>query len=549
MLKTRGRLALAASVMTLSLMTLSGQAIVPQAFASEAPLSETGTSFSRSGLTSREIDQLVEKVMAKFQVPGIAVGIIKDGKVIHAKGYGVRNVNKGGKVDKQTLFSIASTGKSFTTAALALLVDEGKITWADKVTDYIPDFQLYDPWVTREFTIKDLLIHNSGMGLGAGDLMIFPSQNFSRTEIIKNLRHLKPVSSFRSEYAYDNLLYIVAGEVIAAVSGQSYEAFIERRILKPLGMKQCAANLIRLKDHQNVADPHAVSDGTPKPAERDVKLGRPVVFAAAGGLQCSVQSILKWHQMHLNKGKLPNGTQFLSEEQQQKMVTAQTIMPVKQIDKDWFGTSFSAYGLGWRLSDYNGYKKEQHGGGLLGMLTFNVMIPDLNLGLAVYTNQQAGFARPAIVNSILEAYTSDQKTDWISRFTQVKQEDIAEAAKSIPDLAAHSYKPTGDIKRYVGTYKDPWFGNVTISPSKAGLYFTSKRSIRLRGRMIPYKSDIFIVRWDDRSLNADAYVRFSTGYDGRPEDMTLKAVSPLTDFSFDFHDLNFTRLTSEGAER
>lgn len=171
------------------------------------------------GLSSPEVDQVVRQVMEKFEIPGIAVGIIKDGKVIHAKGYGVRNIDKKGKVDAETLFSIASTGKSFTTAAIALLVDEGKMRWDDKVIDYIPNFRMYDPWVTREFTVRDLLIHNSGLGLGAGDLMFWPTASFTRKEIISNLRYLKPASSFRSEFAYDNLLYIVAGEVIAAVSG------------------------------------------------------------------------------------------------------------------------------------------------------------------------------------------------------------------------------------------------------------------------------------------------------------------------------------------
>jgi len=501
-----------------------------------------GLAKERAGLSSGEIDQLVEDVMATFQVPGIAVGIIKDGKVIHAKGYGLRNIDKKGDVNEETLFSIASTGKSFTTAALALLVDQGKIRWADKVTDYIPMFQLYDPWVSREFTIRDLLIHNSGLGLGAGDLMIFPSPNFSRQEIITNLRHLKPVSSFRSEFAYDNLLYIVAGEVIASVSGLSYENFVDTHILKPLNMKHCAANLKPLIRHKNVADPHMVMDGELRTTMRDIILGKDSVAAAAGGMQCSVKSILKWHEMHLNKGRLPNGDIFLSEEQQAQMMTPQTILPVREKDKKWFNTNFHAYGLGWFLKDINGYKTEQHSGGLLGMLSLNAMIPELGLGIAVYTNQQAGYARPAIMNRIIEAYTSDKKTDWISLFQAIKQERLAKAADVIPDITQQSYVPVGSVSRYAGKYKDPWFGDVVISENKHGLYFTSLKSERLKGPLIPFKSDLFIVRWVDRTLDADAYVKFTTDYDGSPQGITMKAVSPLTDFSFDFHDLNFERI-------
>ncbi|PHZ84750.1 serine hydrolase [Paremcibacter congregatus] len=495
-----------------------------------------------SGLTTTEIDRLVERTMEIFQVPGMAVGIIKDGKVIHAKGYGVREVGKKGKVDEETLFSIASTGKSFTAAALALLVDEGRIKWDDKVIDYIPAFQMHDPWVTREFTVKDLLIHNSGLGLGAGDLMFWPTSSFSRDEIIRNLRHLKPVSSFRTEYAYDNLLYIVAGEVIAAVSGMSYEDFVDRRILKPLGMKHCAANRSRLKGHRNIAEPHVLLDGKLQTTFRLEEVYEHSITAAAGGIQCSIKSILKWHHMHLEKGKLPGGEVFLSKAEQARILTPQTITPVSTNKQGWFGTNFSAYGLGWFLEDMYGVKVAKHSGGLQGMTSLNVMVPDLDLGVVVYTNQQAGYDKHAIVYSILEAYLADTKLDWVSKLHEQQKIRVVDAAKTVPDLEAAPYTPDGDLGRYAGVYKDPWFGDVDIRETGEGLTFTSVRSVRLKGSMAPYKPGIFIVRWEDRSLNADAYVRFTTGYDGNPEGFTMKAISKLTDFSFDFHDLDFKRL-------
>jgi len=502
----------------------------------------SATEAERPGLNEAEIDALVLRAMETFNVPGIAVGIIKDGTVIHAKGYGVREVGKTGDVDTETLFSIASTGKSFTAAALALLVDEGKITWKDKVIDHIPAFQLYDPWVTREFTIKDLLIHNSGLGLGAGDLMMFPSPAFSRTEIIENLKYLKPVTSFRSEFAYDNLLYIVAGEVVKAVSGLSYEDFVDQRILEPLDMEHCFANVTGLKGNDNIANPHMVRDGLLVATERDVKLGQENLFAAAGGMQCSVQSILKWHALHLAKGKLPGGAQFLSAAQQAHLMTPHTILPVSSVSKNSFGTSFSAYGLGWSLSDIHGTKIEQHSGGLLGMLSLNAMLPDLGIGVVIYTNQQAVGARPAIMNTILEAYLIDSQTDWTARFEEMLQGRRAEADKVVASAEAVAYTPVGDAGRYSGSYSDPWFGKVIITQSDDGLYFTSERSARLKGKMVPYKPDVYIVHWDDRTLDADAYVKFTTDFGGRPTGITMKAVSPLTDFSFDFHDLEFSRV-------
>ncbi|MBL4574472.1 MAG: serine hydrolase [Opitutaceae bacterium] len=533
------------TIIAASLLALPTQALLPQYLGTKAYANERSITTKRPGLSTAEIDQLVAKVMDAFQVPGMAVGIIKDGKVIHAKGYGIREVGKKGKVDEKTLFSIASTGKSFTAGALALLVDDGKIKWDDKVIDYISAFQMNDPWVTREFTIKDLLIHNSGLGLGAGDLMFWPTSGFSREEIIRNLKHLKPVSSFRTKYAYDNLLYIVAGEVIAVVSGESYEDFVDRRILKPLGMKHCAANRSRLKKVGNIAEPHQVMGGKLTKVSRLEAVHERSITAAAGGIQCSVQSILKWHQMHLNKGKFPNGDILFSEMQHAEIMTPQTITPVTETKKDWFGTSFSAYGLGWFLEDIYGVKLVQHSGGLQGMTSLNAMIPELGLGVAIYTNQQAGYDRPAIMYSILDSYLTDGKRDWIPKLLEVKKKRIADAAKMGRDLTIEPYTPTGSIERYIGTYKDPWFGTVDITKTKGGLYFSSARSARLKGRMVPFKSDLFIVQWDDRTLDADAYVKFTTGYDGNPEGIIMKAVSPLTDFSFDFHDLNFERVSEK----
>lgn len=494
----------------------------------------------QTGLSSSEIDKLVLRSMETFQVPGIAVGVIKGGNIVHAKGYGVRRIGERDTVDVETLFGIASTGKSFTTAALALLVDEGKITWDDKVIDYIPAFQLHDPWVTREFRIKDLLIHNSGLGLGAGDLMLFPSPAFSRQEIIQNLKHLKPVSSFRSEYAYDNLLYIVAGEVIAAVSGRSYEEFIDQRIIKPLGMKHCTANTKTLRPSDNIAVPHIVLDSELQVVTDEVKLGEETIFAAAGGIKCSIKSILKWHEMHLNKGKLPNGATFLSEKQQAEIMTSQTIETVSTSSKKWFGTNFSAYGLGWELTDFHGFKMAEHGGGLLGMVSVNAMIPDLDLGVIIYTNQQAD-ATEAILYQVLESYMSVPQRDWVSTLAAMAENSRGEAEKVVPVFRGNTFVPSGSITRYEGTYNDPWLGDVVISYENDNLHFLSLRSEGLTGRMEPYRDNVFIVRWGIRALEADAYVKFDTGYGDKPQGFTMKAVSPLTDFSFDFHDLNFTR--------
>ena len=191
----------------------------------------------KAQITENQLDDLMQRTMKTFDVPGIAVAIVKDGKVIISKGYGVTNIKTQQKVDGNTLFGIASNSKAFTSAALAMLVDEKKINWDDKVIQYIPEFKMYNDYVTNEFTIRDLLTHRSGLGLGAGDLMIWPDgHNFTPKDIIKNIHFLKPVSSFRTKYDYDNLLYVIAGEVIERVSGKTWCDFIDTRILKPLQM-------------------------------------------------------------------------------------------------------------------------------------------------------------------------------------------------------------------------------------------------------------------------------------------------------------------------
>jgi CubicO group peptidase (beta-lactamase class C family) len=263
-------------------------------------LMQTSIAQTSKPISSSQIDSLTELVLKTFNVPGIAIGVVKDGKLIHAKGYGIANLSTGKKVDENTLFGVASNSKAMTAGALGILVDEGKIKWDDKVTDYIPEFKMYDPYVTDAFTIRDLLTHRSGLGLGAGDLMMFPDgSDFSKKDIIHNLRYLKPVSAFRTKYDYDNNLYIVAGEVVAKASGMSWEDFVEQRIMQPLGMNATAASLYRLKDRSNGIRPHAPVDGKLQVLDIDWSESAN----AAGGIWSNVTDWSKWVIAQMNHGK------------------------------------------------------------------------------------------------------------------------------------------------------------------------------------------------------------------------------------------------------
>ncbi len=495
-------------------------------------------------LTSVQIDSLVQKTLTTFDVPGIAVAVVKDGKIIHAKGYGVRSLNTKQKVDENTLFGIASNSKAFTSAALGMLIDEGKINWDNKVTDYIPEFKLYSPYVTEAFTIRDLLTHRSGLGLGAGDLMFWPdSNNFSLKDVIHNLRYLKPVSGFRTKYDYDNLMYILAGTIVSRVSGMPWEDFIESRIMNPLGMTQSAASFKRLKNKNNVIDPHAPVDGIVKVIRRDWS----EVADPAGGIYSNLTDMCKWIIMQMDNGKYGGGTknQLFSETVHEEMWTPQTIIPVHGTTT--YNTHFASYGLGWFLSDEKGYKVATHTGGLAGIVTQVTLIPEMKLGIIVFTNQQSGAAFTSITNTIKDSYYGMPKTDRIKQYHDRQMSREAEAKKITEDiwkdidLAQKNNAAKTDLSLYAGTYNDPWFGDVVISLKNGKLWFESKRSFLISGEMKPYKGNTFVAKWTDRSLDADAYIMFDLDYQGKPSGFKMKPISPLTDFSFDFQDLDFTR--------
>ena len=496
---------------------------------------------SAQALTSSAIDSLVEKTLIAFDVPGIAVGVIKDGKLIHAKGYGVRSLNNMQKLDENTLFGIASNSKAFTAASLGILVDEGKIKWDDKVRDYIPEFKLYNPYVTEEFTIRDLLTHRSGLGLGAGDLMFFPdSSNFVLKDIIYNLRFLKPVSGFRTKFDYDNNLYIIAGEVVARVTGKSWDDFVMERILQPLNMNKTATSFDRLKDKSNTIEGHAPVDGKVQVIARSTM----AVGHSAGGLNANITDLSKWVLLLLNSGKTTDGKRIFSETVARELWTPQTIIPVNGPGR--YNTHFSAYALGFGVNDVMGYKQVSHTGGLEGMVTQITMIPELNLGIIVLTNQQEGGAFSSITNQIKDGYIGKKGNDWVTLLSGNRKQALLSANHLMDSISKEikmaATKSKIDISLFTGTYHDAWFGEVTISVKNGKPWFDAKRSPKLTGELFPYKGNTFVVKWRDRSMDADAFVNFSLDEEGKASGITMRAISPLTDFSYDFHDLEFHRV-------
>jgi CubicO group peptidase (beta-lactamase class C family) len=484
------------------------------------------------------LDEVAERTRKTFEVPGLAVAIVKDGQVVLAKGYGVRKLGESAPVTKETLFGIASNTKAFTAAALAILVDEGKLTWDDRVIDHLPHFQMADPYVTREMTVRDLLVHRSGLGLGAGDLLYWPQSDFTSDEIVKRLRYVPLATSFRSKYAYDNALYLVAGKVVQAVSGMPWEQFVKERIFSPLGMKNSVTQYGHLPQGANVAIAHAKDNDKLVPIPQTSFDNN----APAGSIIASVDELTRWMILQLKRGELGGGKRLFSEKQANEMWTPHTIMPIGNPPPALAVTkpNFQTYALGWIVSDYRGHKIVHHTGGLAGMVSRTMLVPDMNLGVVVLTNAEVRGGFDSMVYSVLDHYLGGSPTDWVAALKAAQDKREAEAktltAKAAAQRAANS-KPSLPPSQYAGRYRDAWYGDVVVEESNGKLMMRFTHSQALTGKLEHFQHDTFIARWGDRTMLADAYVTFSLTAEGSIERVTMKAVSPLTDFSFDFHDL------------
>jgi CubicO group peptidase (beta-lactamase class C family) len=485
-----------------------------------------------------DLDAWVARSMQTFGVPGLSLAIVKDGKVVVAKGYGVRKLGDTAPVDENTLFGIGSNTKAFTAACLAILVDEGKIAWDDPVYQRLPAFQMFDPYVSHEMTIRDLLTHRSGMGLGEGDLLFFPHTTYTREEIIHQLRYMKPASSFRSRFAYDNLLYMTAGQIVPAVTGTSWDDFVRQRIFMPLGMSNSNTAVTRLGN--NVAHPHVKLNGKVQavPFENLDNAG------PAGSINSSAADMAKWVLLQLNRGKLPDREgRLFSEARSQEMWTAQTILPIGDPPPSLAALKpdFADYALGWNVRDYHGRKLVAHTGGLVGLVSRVMLVPRENLGVVILTNAEQVGAFESILFHVLDHYFQLPPTDWVAAFKAAKdlQEKSAAAVEERQNATrdANSH-PSLPLEKYAGIYQDAWYGPATIRMENGHLVLSFDHTPEMVGELEHWQYDTFQTHWRDRTI-ADAFVTFSLKPDGAIDRFTMAPVSPLADFSFDYQDLEF----------
>jgi CubicO group peptidase (beta-lactamase class C family) len=498
-----------------------------------------------------DLDDYVARAMAATHAPAISIAIVENGTATLAKGYGVRRLGEAARADEHTLFPIGSNTKQFTATALAMLVDAGKLGWDDKVVARLPGFQMYDSYATGEMTVRDLLVHRSGLGLGEGDLMLFPRTNRSRQEVVEALRYLKPARSFRGGYAYDNVLYVVAGRLLENVAAQSWESFIRDRLFKPLGMKDAMASYEGLAaPRTNFAWPH-VRQGGPNWAiggevvALDAIMPVENVAAPAGAILASAQDLTKWLNAQLAHGAIAGDKRLFSEAANAALWNPETLIPTQTPPPGPLAVTapqFHSYALGYDVRDYRGHKIVSHGGGWIGGISTIVMIPDLNVGFAVMTNSMEVAALHAIELHLLDHYLGLPATDWVPPLQTMLTDKADKAAaylKTLPSDAAEGPPPSLPLEKYAGVYRDPWYGTVTIKPDGKSLAISFDRSPGFSGALEHVRHDTFRTRWTNRVLE-DAYVTFSIKPDETIERIAMKAISPLADFSFDYQDLALT---------
>lgn len=482
------------------------------------------------------IDADVAAVVQREHLPGLAMAVVEDGSVVYRHAEGARG--DGGRIDEDTLFKIASNSKAMTAALLARLVQQGRLRWTDPVRRHLPAFRMQDPWVAEHMQVRDLLIHNSGLGLGAGDLMLWPEPNaFTRADIIAGLAYLKPVTSFRSGYAYDNLMYVVAGEVAAAAGGRPYDQLMREELFEPLGMDRCQVGAWSVQQVGNVAQPHARREGRNVVTAGDGETSADLTSMAAGGIRCSLRDMTRWMQVLLDPALVPD---WLGSEQRRALWTLHMPMPLGPRQREWDNAHFHGYGLGWRVSDMDGQWKVAHTGTLSGMYSSLALLPDRRVGVVMLMNGEGEDARTALMQSTLKRFTAaDDARPAMEYLAELKADQAARAAAGHqrPATSGARQASDADLPRWQGRYNDPWLGSASLCPGEDGLRFSVDKSPKLQGAVLQLQGR-WLLRWD--TLGDDAQAWLQPGQGPVPS-LELRAIDPDIDFSYDFQDLHFTR--------
>lgn len=479
----------------------------------------------------QHLDHYFEKSFQEWNIPGMAVAIISADSTYLSKGYGVTNTRTRKTVNEHTLFAVASNSKAFTASALAQLVDEKKLKWTDKVVDFLPDFKMYDNYVTQHFTIADLLSHRSGLKTFSGDLLWYATTK-TPTEIIQAQQYLKPKYEFRTQFGYSNISYLAAGQILEKISGKSWATYIQDAFLTPLKMNRTLTSTNQLKQSQNIATPY-FTENNKNIALNWVNWDN---IAPAGALISSVHDFSKWLRLNLKEGK-SNGKAYFSQRQFNQLTTPHINFPVR---KNKHKQHFSSYGMGWNLQDYEGVKVISHSGGYDGMISKSFFIPEKDLAVVIVTNS-VNWLPGALANKILDVLIGNnmKDKDWSSDYLVIKKkrdkkqsekEDLLELQRGQLD------KNNFDINQYTGTYTDKMYGTITVSNKNGILHFQMDNTPIFYADLQHWNHHIFTFRFDT-SLSSlpQGKLWFDLNQEGKIKRLHIDIPNPDFDFSeFDF---------------
>ena len=441
-----------------------------------------------------DFDATVARAMATFKVPGLAVAVVKNDSVIFAKGYGVRALGAPEPVTPHSLFAVGSTSKAFTVAVLQQLEQEGKLRLDDPATQYLPSLQLYDPYVTRELTVRDLVTHRSGLPTANA---VWYGTPYSREEILRRLRYRKPSASFRSTWQYQNEMFLAAGQVIAAVDGRSWDDAVKARLFTPLGMRASGTSVRELATMPDVAQPHLERDGT----VRRIPYRNIDNIAPAGSINSSVHDMAQWIRFQLAKGKW-DGRQLLNEaafDDARRPYMAMPSSPFSELTAP--GAQLVSYGMAWMLYGWNGRTIVEHSGGIDGMTAEVALVPEERLGLVILANLST--VAPQVLQSyLLDSFFGAPKRDWtgeVSTKMAALEKAGADAMAKAERERTKDSRPTLPLTAYAGTYADSLYGDVVVREANGALQLTflGNREARLEH----WQFDTFQARWDDVILD------------------------------------------------
>ena len=471
------------------------------------------------------LNAYVHKAMAQWQVPGLAVAIVKDGKVVFARGYGVRELGKPGKVDADTLFTIGSVSKQFTVAALGTLVSSGKLTWDAPVTDYLKNFQLGSAYVTHNIMLSDLLSHRSGY---CDPLWMWYTSDDTAANVIRRLRYQKPDYGFRAHFCYNNTMYLAASLFIPAITGESWNHYVMQHLFTPLGMMRTDTTEAAVEAATNAALPHAKIDGRVRVIRR-YWANNMDVFASVGGINSSVDDMSHWLEMLLADGKY-HGKTVLDPAVIHAMETPHMLIPAHDWIGGWMRTQtpdshFYAYGYGFMLQDYGKYKVVWHAGDINGMASAMALVPSEHLGVVALSNLDQNRAPEGVVFHVLQDYLGLAHYDVSQAMYVYMHKANAKDKAAEAKLAAMRQKDAPlPLSAYAGQYRDKFYGMAQVTEEHGHLVLQLGNP-SFTGDLEPWHDNTFRVTWRDRYYGRN-YVTFDLNAFGKPDKLSF-ALVPL----------------------